>query len=479
MLLKKGEGGGEEEGAGAGAGEKRETALERMERETAEREKASLGTARPTRERGESSGERAPIPVDDRPRRFGVGRPLGEEGARGAALGATAEGEASNKVPELAPIKLSALRKTPSEGFARPSPSSSSSTTSAAPAPSSAPAPAPAHIIDDSRYAEELKGKGVVSSKKANPLDRAIREKESVTEKQLSEGLAAVNLEDEGRRGDVGVVVARSLIEGKLTLEAVTKALEDPRVLLDALKAYRERKGEKELLALVHDSGVSVLPLILPPSPTPSPADTDAFLTRHGLLALKPIPDLTADLTALLSASAPPQQIIDALNAALPPTTPIPALTRLITSHVFTTLFTPPSNPTPSKALPPYLPLLTRVANDPHARLLTLYAAQAAWFKAGGLKGALRDLMGALKEGGVVRGVDVVAWRDDLVEGKGVGGKPKALLQVSGWVKEVEEEVKRERPREEVEEEGEGDEGEDDDEDEDEDDDEEDYPRRM
>ena len=272
-------------------------------------------------------------------------------------------------------------------------------------------------------------------------------------------------------------MVARSVIEGKVTLEAVVRVVKDPRVLVETLKAYKERKGEKELQTLVQDSGIAILPLILPPSS--SPADTDAFLARHGLLALKPIPDLTADISALLSSSSPPQQIIDALNAALPPSTPIPALTKLITAHVFTVLFSSPATPssTPSSSLPPFLPLLSRVANDAHARLLTLYAAQAAWFKAGGVKGALRDVMGALKQGGVVRGVDVVGWRDDLVVGKGVGGKPKALLQVSGWVKEVEEEVKRERPREEVEE----DEGEDeeDDDDEDEDEDEESYPSRR
>ena len=79
-----------------------------------------------------------------------------------------------------------------------------------------------------------------------------------------------------------------------------------------------------------------------------------------------------------------------------------------------------------------------------------------------------------------MKGADIVAWRDDLVEGKKVPGKPKALLGVSGWVKEVEEEVKREKPKEEEEEgEDEEEDDEDDEDDDDEDDEEASYPSRR
>ena len=471
-LLKKDGEEGEEEAAQVEGG-KRETALERMEREAAEREKAATEASRPQPERREPAAERGPIPVDDRPRRFGQGRAPGAEGGvPGGPLpsASTGDGEASNKVPELAPIRLSSLRKAGGEGVGARTGQAPTSAAAPAPAVLAAPVPTPVSVMDDSRYAEELK-KPLAAAKKLTALEKAVKDKEGVTEKQLVDGLQAVDLDDGQRRVDVGGVVARSLVEGKLTLETAVKVVKDGRVLTEALKAYKDKKSEEALLRLVRDSGVQVLPVILP-SPAASATEVEAFLTQQGLLVLKPIPDLTTDITALLSSSAPPAQVVDALNAGLAPSTPIPALTKLVTGHVFGLLFTPTAT-APSKAMAEYIPLLTRVANDGHARVLTLYAAQAAWFKAGCVKGALKDVFVGLKAAGVVKGVDVVGWRDDLKEGKGVAGKPKALLQVSLWVKEVEEEVKKERPREE-EEDDEDEEDEDEDEDEDES-----YPSRR
>ena len=329
--------------------------------------------------------------------------------------------------------------------------------------------------MDDSRYSEELR-KTAVSSRKSNPLDRAVRDKQTVTEAELREGLAGLTITEGGAVvKDVAVVIAKSLSEGKLGLAAVVKAAAEKadggkaeaggagqQLLVEVLQAYRDRKGEKGLLELVQGSGVDVLEALLPAA---SAAQVEAFLASHSLLVLKPIPDLTAEVQSLLAASAPPQQIVDALNARLSASVPVPALTRQVGLHVFKSVF---ASPSPAAAVKESLPLLARVGNDAGGRLLLLYCAQQCWFEKGGAKAALKDAMQAMMAGKAVESADLVAWRDDLKEGKGWTGKPKALLQVNAWLKGVEEEEKKRRPKEEEEEEEE-DEDEDDDDDEDDD----------
>ena len=110
--------------------------------------------------------------------------------------------------------------------------------------------------MDDSRYAEELKKPLAAAKKALTPLERAIREKESVNEKQLIDSLTSLHLDEEdSRRTEVGVVLARSLIEGKLTLDGLVKAVKDGQVVLEALKAYKDKKSDKALSRLVQDSG--------------------------------------------------------------------------------------------------------------------------------------------------------------------------------------------------------------------------------
>ena len=455
---------------------KKESALERMERETAEREKAAseMSTARSSR----PAAGGAAVPSSDEPKRsYGLSRLAERAALASSAAPASEEREAANKPPELAPLRMSALRKTPSTASSTaPSASSSSSgplpgqsagrskkETDAVVEASSVPSPA---IIDDSRYSDELK-KPLTQAKKSSPLEKAIADRDSITDKQLAEAMAKLDLQqaDSNRRRDVAGVIVRSLIEDKMKLDAAVKALagkDDGDTLAEALKLYRDRKGESELSQLVQASGVNIVSALLPNTANPSTADVDAFLGRHSLMVLRPVPDLTADMSGLLASSPSPQAILDHINGAVPQSTPVPApLTKQLYASLFEPLFA--ASPPSTALLSSYVPLLRRLSVT--SPIALLYAAQVAWFNKGAAKAALKDVFAALLSEKVVTGADVVGWRDDLREGKGLPGKPKALLQVSAWVKGVEEEEKKRRPKEEEEDEDEDDEEDDEDED--------------
>ena len=456
---------------------KKESALERMEREAAEREKAAseAPSARPSR-----PSQAAAAPSSDEPKRsYGLGRLAERAALASSTVSASEERETSNKPPELAPLRMSALRKTPGAATSAAGAPATTSTTSlpsqsgprgkrdteAAAEVSSSPSPA---VIDDSRYSDELK-KPLTQAKKTSALEKAIADRDSITDKQLAEAMDKLDLQQAGasKRKDVAGVIVRSLIEGKMKLETAVKTMagkDDGDTLADALKLYKDRKGEMELAQLVQASGVNIISALMPNTANPSTADIDDFLTRHSLLVLRPVPDLTADVGSLLTSSPLPQAVLDLINTALPQSTPVPApVAKQIYCHLFDALFA--ANPPSTSLLSSYVPLLRRLSLSSPIGLL--YAAQLSWFNKGAAKGALKDVFAALLSERVVTAAEVVGWRDDLREGKGVAGKPKALLQVSAWIKGVEEEDKKRRPKEEEEEEEEDE----DDEDEDEEDD--------
>ena len=458
---------------------KKESALERMEREAAEREKAATQSAasasmRPSRPvSGAAEGDSA----DEPKRQYGLGR-LAERAALATSTvtsTASEERETANKPAELAPLKMSALRKTPAAansaaggatGAFLPTQSATRGKRDTEAAADSPAAPAP--VMDDSRYADELK-KPLTTAKKTNALEKAIADRETLTPAQLTEAMQKLDLQQAGasKRKDVAGVIMRSITSGSMKLDAAVSTLagkDDGETLAEALKLYKDRKGESELTQLVQTaSGVDIIAALMPNTPKPSAADVDAFLTRHSLLVLRPVPDLTADLPSLLSSSPSPQAVLDHINAAVPQSTPVPApVAKLIYAHLFDQLFA--ANPPSTTLLTSYAPLLRRLSSS--SPIALLYAAQLSWFNKGAAKGALKDVFAALLSGTVVSGADVVGWRDDLKEGKGINGKPKALLQVSAFCKTVEEEEKKRRPKEEEEEEEE-----DEDEDEDEEDD--------
>ena len=453
---------------------KKESALERMERETTARERAA--TEQSTARLPRPAASTADASSSDEPKRsYGLGRLAERAALASSTLPASDERETTNKPPELAPLRMSALRKNPSTA-----PSTAAQTATSAPlstqpaargkkdtepaADMSSPSPA---VIDDSRYADELK-KPLTQAKKNSALEKAITDRDTLTDKQLADALDKLDLQQAGasKRKEVASVIMRSVIEGKVRLEAAVKVLtgkDDGDTLTETLKLYKDRKGEGELAQLVQASGVNIVSALMPDTATPSTADVDAFLTRHSLMALRPVPDLTADIGTLLTSSPSPQAILDLIIAAVPQSTPVPAaVAKQLYVHLFDQLFA--VNPPSTSLLSSFVPLLRRLSLT--SPIALLYAAQLSWFNKGAAKGALRDVFAALLTETVVTAADLVGWRDDLREGKGVAGKPKALLQVSAWVKGVEEEERKRRPREEQEDE----EDEDDEDEEDEDD---------
>lgn len=283
---------------------------------------------------------------------------------------------------------------------------------------------------------ESLTKKGVVSlAQKQSPLEQAVEDNQTITADQLADSVSRLKL-DGGRAADYGNVLAKSLIDGKVSLaDLVAKT---PALVLETLVALKNKKSDKFVLEAVKaaqaaDAKLDVAALI---GGERKGADLDSFLESRGLLILKPVPDLTAGIAADLAAGAQPDAVLATINAAVDPKlAPGLGVTNAVAAHVFAQVYA-----TAGKAdlsvLPAWSSLLGRVATDGDAQLRLLFEAQAAWFKAGAAKAVLKELFVALHAAKLVAALVYDAWRNDMVE-KSKNGKSKALLQVHAWITDV------------------------------------------
>ena len=312
---------------------------------------------------------------------------------------------------------------------------------------------------------ESLTKKGVVSiAQRITPLEAAVEDNQTITADQLADSLGRIKIESikEQTAADFGNVLAKSLIDNKISLVALISKLtvgkaassaasaasassaQAPSLLLSTLVAFKGKKGDKALLELVNaaqkaEAGLDVSALL---SGGLKGKDLDAFLDSRGLLILKPVPDLTADVTASLAAGDKPEKILESISAAVDPKlAPGLGVTNAVASHVFGLVFAIAGKADLS-ALSAWTPLLSRVAPsfDAEAQLRLLFEAQLAWFKAGATKALLKDTFVALFESKLVGPLVYDAWRNDLVE-KSKNGKLKAMLQVQAWITDIQPKV--------------------------------------
>jgi len=105
-------------------------------------------------------------------------------------------------------------------------------------------------------------------------------------------------LETAKERSGLAVVIARSLSDQTLTLSGLVAAAKEHEqssaVLAAALAEYQSRKGERALRSLVDESKIDVVELI---APRLTGKQLDGFLSSKKLISLRPIPNLTAQVS--------------------------------------------------------------------------------------------------------------------------------------------------------------------------------------
>lgn len=434
--------------APADAAQPTETATERMERLSLEREQR----AKPTETAPRAS------PVDDL------------------------------KQPELAPIKLSTTRRAPAATEARLEPARATPSNSVlrqrkeAATPAPAPAPVPI-VMDESRYdANVLKSVVVAGSKKQNPIELALQDKQTTIKDGDLDALKTMNLSSQ--TAEIAAVLARSISAKTLHLSNFAQSItslntDDARNLFAAtLSAIYERKGEAELLSFIDSSSVNALSILVPSNDA---AEIDRVLAQHSLNVLKPVRDLSADVKTKLS-SANSAEIVTFIDTELGSKSAAvsPVVAKMVATHVFDLVFANAKTPDYS-VISTWSAALKRVSNDVNTKLSVCFAAQAVWFKATAApKGAFKEIFIALEKAGIMQTEDFAAWRDDLKDK--TPGKPKALLQVGAWIKLAEEEAKKRMPKAAKQQESEDEDDEDEDDEENEDDEDEydpSYPARR
>jgi len=297
--------------------------------------------------------------------------------------------------------------------------------------------------------ADELM-KGVVAlEEKKTALEAAAEENSTINDKQLIDSLARLKIDDadEQKPSDYGKVLAKSLIDGGVQLRSIVQQVDSnsapPSLLLNTLQHFQQRKGDKALLALVNaaqesDSAVDVLGVL---SGKKSGAELDEFLSKHNLLVLKPVPDVSGTVGEALKGGKAPDAIVADIDAAIDPKiAPGQQVAQVVATHMFTAIFDAADDKTKPdvSVLDRYAPLLRRVAphTDSDAQQRVLFDGQAAWFAAGQPKSALRTLFEHLYSTELVTAESLDAYRNDTTK-RSKQGKMKALLQVNTWITEI------------------------------------------
>ena len=393
------------------------------------------------------------------------------------------------KQPELAPIKLSKTRKTATETNSAAShtnntandrlePQKQTSNTSTAATNPALAAPPPAVLIATAdRYSSDILNPVVPATQKQTPLERAVNDRKTINEKDLVDSVARLQLSNSINK-DVISVIVKSLLENALTFSALLTSLKDlsqasrTQLLTETLETFRQKKGDVQLIQLVGTAQTQLLEA-LTEHPSPSP-QLDVYLRAHHLLILKPLPDLTASIQTALTQGDEPSTIIRMVDDAVDPSIPLHSVAKIFCEYLFQKVFINKTTADITQIIH-YQLLAKRLLNDSISKTNSLFIAQSYWFKQGGNKNILKETMLNLLNLNIIQVINLINWRDDLKDK--TLGKPKALLQVNNWIKELEEKMKEEERKRALaageidEDEDEDDDDEDDDDDDDDDDD--------
>jgi hypothetical protein len=227
-------------------------------------------------------------------------------------------------------------------------------------------------------------------------------------------------------------------------------------LMTEILQALQKKMGnEVEFGKFVKDDDVDILS-VLTEGKDLDEKDLDKLLTSKDLLAIKPLPDLSKEVSSALSAGKSPAKVLEEINAKVGDKLSVSDLTGVVVDAAMAKVFE--GKEADPKALEPFKPLLNRILvapTDLAMQITAVFHVQLAWFAAGATKGLLKTLFITIFDMEVVSAEAFMGWKEDTRLHK--KSKMKALLQVNGWLEEI-------KPKEEFEDEDEGDELEEEDE---------------
>jgi len=275
---------------------------------------------------------------------------------------------------------------------------------------------------------------------KKTKLMRAMDDKESVTLKILTQGMAKLELTTENRE-TLAETLAKSIFVKSLTLADLVKAVTEKKsseeaalVITEVLQFLKSKKNEKTLKTIVENSKLDLMPIIA--AGLDGEALTD-LLTSKDLLCLAPVPDLSKDLSKMLKDGKGDAEVLATINSNFDSKQSAASLAPALTEFVLGKVLKDPSTPDVS-AIKDHADLLKRALCEPKPDLEamkgSLLLATAKWAAAKQVKGVIKTIFQALHEHVGIAPEAFEAWRKD---GSKTPGKMKALLQCNSWVESI------------------------------------------
>jgi len=304
---------------------------------------------------------------------------------------------------------------------------------------------------------ESLGGKTVTVDKRTTKLELALLSLDPVTIKDLEEGLRKLDLSKVTE--ELSALLGRSLFTKSVSVDDVVKVclmeLDEaaPAVLLSIFKVAKNKMGERGLTEAVRDAEVDLLDAI---AEGVEGEALDKFLTEHGLLCIKRLPDISEEVEKALADGTAAADIVKLIADKVDAELSVVQLLSVATAGVFGMVFADKAAIN-AEALSKYAPLLERIVRQPtdeQAEVSLIFAAQQAWYEAGKDKVFAKELFPQLLELNLATPEAFITWRDDTQNRK-TKGKMDMLLKINSWITEIE-------PREEYDEGDEGDEEEED-----------------
>jgi len=291
------------------------------------------------------------------------------------------------------------------------------------------------------------KGQGPqVANKKKTAFEQALEDGETLSNKQLKNGLKKLDLNDADTEAKLSISLAKSLKEKKLSLSQVQENLLKVadsegiaiRVLANTLSKLKgiegnddddEQKGEEVVSGLLEEEKFTVEQLL---KGKKTGAEFNEFLKKVGLEFLKGGADSGSLIEAALEEDQKPEEILDAINSVVGEDEDVSAHTRIVANYVAKKVIS--SN---VKLLDQYHPLLARcIKGNPMAAVQICFALQGEWFAQKPKEKQL--IITAFKKIHELKLCDheeFYAWQTDRKEK--TKGKQKALLAVFKFLSEV------------------------------------------
>lgn len=291
---------------------------------------------------------------------------------------------------------------------------------------------------------EGLAGKVVVAvADSVSSLETAIKDTQPIEMGDLVSGLNKLSLSTASVQQGLVDVLAKSLVAKTLGLADclrpmkadVESELISP-LVTKVLQATLSKMEELQFTEFVRRSGVDFLPLICGDK---TDEEVEKFLTEHGLLCIKPVPDMSDHVIKSLESGESPDTLLAHINKTAGPVS-VSALGPVVIKVVVAKILAGDVDAA-AKTLEPYKALLFRILSEPedlNMQKQCVFEAQLAWFEKGATKGVIKKVFIALYETEIISAVAFMEWKEDTNMKKAYKkSKMKALLQANSWLEEI------------------------------------------